>query len=104
MLYNHERPVYFLFGFICITSAVAGIIQQGFFPVTRGFIFLQLHPARLLNDFSAAAGTGAALLNASSVAAVGLALIRVTKVQLFVSGGGNTSIGTLRNNLQKSYV
>ena len=82
MLYKEERPIYFLFGFICIASAGAGIIHQGLVPVMRGFVYLQLHPARLLNDFSAAAGAGAALLNAASVAAAGLTLIRITNVRL----------------------
>jgi len=43
---------------------------------------LQAHPGRLLNDFTSIAGEGAALLNASVTAAIGLLLVRVNRVRL----------------------
>ena len=82
MVYEGERPLYFLFGFSAFGLAAAGILYQGFLPVLEGFIGLQVHPARLLNDFTEAAGPGAAVFNAAVVAAIGLVLIRITHVRL----------------------
>jgi hypothetical protein len=82
MVYEGERPLYLMFGCTAVGLAAAGIIFQGFIPVLEGFLALQLHPARLLNDYVEAAGAGAAVFNAAVVAAIGLILIRLTHVRL----------------------
>ena len=50
--------------------------------IIGGLIQIQLHPARLLNDFTLVGGEGAALVNASILAACGLLLVRLQKVRL----------------------
>lgn len=62
--------------------AAAGVATAGLVESLRGLWFLQSHPARLLNDFTLAAGTGPALLNAALVALTGLALVRLNGVRL----------------------
>lgn len=62
--------------------AAAGIVSDGPAEVFRGLWYLQSHPARLLNDFTLAAGDGAALLNASLVALIGLVIVRINGVRL----------------------
>ncbi|MCX8012832.1 MAG: hypothetical protein N3A02_00900, partial [Rectinema sp.] len=42
---------------------VGGILEQGLVPAIKGFIRLQVTPARLLSDFVAIEGTGSALIN-----------------------------------------
>jgi hypothetical protein len=66
-----------LLGFI-----VAGILVDGPVEVWRGVVELQRHPARLVNDFTLAGGTGAALVNASVVALMGLGLVALLGVRL----------------------
>lgn len=82
MLYERERPLYYLFGFTALVVALAGFIYQGFLDTLKGLAILQLHPSRLLNDFTAVGGAGAALVNSAVVASVGLFFIRATKVRL----------------------
>lgn len=62
--------------------AAAGIATQGIADSLAGLWRLQLHPARLMNDFTLAAGDGAALLNASLVASLGLVLVKINRVSL----------------------
>ncbi|MCP5515429.1 MAG: DUF1576 domain-containing protein [Spirochaetales bacterium] len=64
-------------GFAC-----AGVLDQGLISAVKGFLFLQSHPARLLNDYTLAGGTGAALLNSAAVGAIGLFLVSFNKVRL----------------------
>lgn len=71
---------YFLLG-ILIVFATAGFIVQGISETLGGVWELQIHPARLLNDFTTV-GEGAALVNAALVAAIGLFLIRVNGVRI----------------------
>ena len=82
MVYKGERPIYYFLAFLSIAAAAAGMTAQGALPVVKGFLELQIHPARLLNDFTAAEGAGSALLNAVLVASIGLVLIRLTRVRL----------------------
>lgn len=58
------------------------MLQDGLLPSLRGLMQLQWQPARLLTDFTITAGTGAALLNASLVAGIGLAISRVSRVRI----------------------
>ena len=77
-----EKPVYLLMVIIISGFACAGVLDQGLISAAEGFLYLQSHPARLLNDFTLAGGTGAALLNSAAVGAIGLLLVRFNKVRL----------------------
>lgn len=72
---------------------VSGLPDPGIGAVLRGVWTLQMHPARLLNDFMLAAGPGPAVLNALVVAATGVALIRATGTRL--SGPSMAAVFTL---------
>jgi hypothetical protein len=61
---------------------LAGLLVQSPASVSAGLVKIQIHPARLLNDFTLVGGEGAALVNAAIVAALGLALTRISKVRL----------------------
>lgn len=79
---KQQRRLYLLTLVILLGFAGAGILADGARATLTGLVELQIHPARLLNDYTLAAGEGAALLNASLVAFIGLILVRVTGVRL----------------------
>ncbi|HKK49047.1 MAG TPA: DUF1576 domain-containing protein, partial [Alkalispirochaeta sp.] len=71
-----------LTSFILGLIVVAGIAAQGVAGTLQGVLFLQIHPARLITDFSVVAGAGSAMVNAALVAAIGLFLIRLNRIQM----------------------
>jgi len=79
---KEERMLYGFLGAILAMLLAAGFLAQGFGATLRGLWLLQLHPGRLLNDFTAIAGEGAALANAALTAAIGLVLVRLNRVRL----------------------
>ena len=79
---RQERWLYLLMFALLGGIAAAGIIRDGLSAVFTGLWELQAHPARLINDFSVVAGPGAALLNASLVALVGLLLVWLNEIRL----------------------
>jgi hypothetical protein len=72
---------------------ITGIAVDGPGRAFSGFLELQFQPARLITDFIATSGTGAALVNAAAVGIVGLFLITMSKVQL--SGSTFAAIFTM---------
>ncbi len=66
--------------FILAACFAAAFAADGFGPVLRGFVEIQIHPARLINDYIEIAGIGPALFNAAAVGLVGLLLILITKI------------------------
>ncbi len=79
---KQERLLARLLWLILILCTVTGFAIQGIGGALRGMWELQVHPARLLNDFTLAAGEGGALVNAALVGAIGLALVRINRVRL----------------------
>lgn len=79
---SEERSLYWLLGLMLAACAGAAMFAHGAAATLRGVWLLQGHPARLLNDFTLAAGEGAAVVNAVLVAAIGLALVRVNRIKL----------------------
>ncbi len=77
--------------FLLLLIAVA-LISDGLAAV-EGFLLLQVHPARLINDFFQIAGVGAALLNGAVVGLMGLALIRLSGIP--VSGPTYAAVLTM---------
>ncbi|MCF7953387.1 MAG: DUF1576 domain-containing protein, partial [Spirochaetales bacterium] len=71
---NNERSLYMmLLGFLLMT-VLSALLYQGPIEALSGFLRIQQHPARLINDFTQVGGIGAALLNASAVAGISLLL------------------------------
>jgi hypothetical protein len=81
-VFREERLLYALLCLILAAFVITGFAMQGFPGTLRGLWLLQIHPGRLLNDFTSVAGEGAALVNAALAAAIGLALVRANRVQL----------------------
>jgi len=79
---KEERFLYGLLSSVLLLCIAAGFAAQGVQATLRGVWQLQTHPGRLLNDFTAIAGEGAALANASLTAALCLALVRLNRVRL----------------------
>ena len=79
---RQERLLYALVIVILVACIGAGFAAQGFASTLQGVWYLQTHPARLINDFSVAAGDGAALVNAALVASIGLLLVRIHRISL----------------------
>lgn len=88
---REERYLYGLLLLVLAGCIATGVAMQGFSGTLRGLWQLQVRPGRLLVDFTAAAGEGATLVNAALAAAVGLALVRVSRVRL----SGPTVAGVL---------
>jgi hypothetical protein len=78
---QHSRLLILLSLFLAALF-ITGIIAEGPSAAFRGFVQLQVHPGRLINDFFQAAGIGGTLVNAALTGAVALALIAAVKVQL----------------------
>ncbi len=74
--------LYVLLAALLVGFALAGTVVDGIGPTVKGLWAVQTHPARLVNDFTAVGGTGAALVNASLVALIGLVLVRLNGVRL----------------------
>lgn len=79
---DKERVLYFQTWIILAALALAGFLVQGFSPTIQGIVVLQLHAARLINDYTEIAGSGAALVNAVLVAGIGLAIARFSRVRI----------------------
>jgi len=76
------RYLYPLFMCVFLGFIALGVLLDGPADLWHGFLELQRHPARLVNDFTLAGGTGAALANASAVALMGLGLVALLGVRL----------------------
>ncbi len=61
---------------------VFGCLSDGVAPSFEGFLRLQTSPTRLLSDFTAMEGTGAAFVNAAFVGLLGVAVLRLNGISL----------------------
>jgi len=73
--------LYALLSLVLLVGFAAGVLSDGVVALS-GAWRLQTHPARLVNDFSQIAGPGAALVNATLVAAIALVLIWRSQISL----------------------
>jgi hypothetical protein len=78
---QEDMLYWMLLGLLVLVTASA-FLFQGTGESLTGFIEIQKHPARLIQDFTVIGGAGGALLNASMVALISLILIRSVGVQL----------------------
>lgn len=79
---NHRIVLLILFSCLILALMLTGIIVDGWQKTVQGFLYLQTHPARLLNDFFAVGGIGATLWNAALVGLFAFALVLVNKIKL----------------------
>jgi len=77
-----EKSLYWLMVVNIAAIALLGVASDGLRQSVEGFIFLQQHPARLINDYTVAGGIGGALLNVAAMGFIALALVWVTDVRL----------------------
>jgi hypothetical protein len=70
-----------------------GIIIDGFYIAFKGFLILQIKPARLINDFMSITTIGSTLINGALVGLFGYFLVKFSKVKL--SGPTFAAIFTL---------
>lgn len=77
-----ERHLYGLLWLVLACFVACGLALEGPSLALDRLLRLQYHLARLLTDFTVVGGTGAALLNAALVAAIGLILVWRSDVRL----------------------
>jgi hypothetical protein len=65
-----------------LVMIILGISADGIVKSFTGFLWLQMQPARLINDFFALAGIGATLFNATAVGIIALGFVLLLKVRL----------------------
>ena len=78
----YERKNYWLMAICTLGVILLGIASDGFIASLQGFIRLQTHAARLINDFTVIGGVGGALLNAGIMGFLSLILIKLSNVRL----------------------
>jgi hypothetical protein len=81
MLY-YERKNYWLMIIIALGMMLLGIVSDGFINSFQGFLNLQTHAARLINDFTVVGGVGGALLNAGFMGLLTLIMVRFCDISL----------------------
>ncbi len=82
MALPYEKKVYGVL-FLCMFAiALVGFMTDGVSASFQGFLQLQTHSSRLINDFTAVAGSGGALLNAAVMGFLSLMLIRISGVSM----------------------
>ena len=74
----YERSTYLLMIFSIAVFAVFAFVADGISASISGMLALQIHPARLINDYTAIGGTGGALLNAAVLGIITLSVIKWT--------------------------
>jgi hypothetical protein len=78
----YERKNYWLLILCSLGILLLGIASDGLMPSLQGFIKLQTHAARLINDFTIIGGVGGALFNAGIMGFLSLILIKLCGVTL----------------------
>lgn len=87
-----EKNLYIVIATLLCAVAITGITVDGPLKTLSGFLILQSHAGRLINDFTTV-GVGAALFNSALVGAIGLILVYFAEVSL--SGPTIAAIFTL---------
>lgn len=78
----YEKKIYAVLSLCMLTMALAGFVSDGFVASIHGFLLLQTHSSRLINDFTQIAGSGGALLNAAVMGFLSLLLIKGSGVSM----------------------
>ncbi len=77
-----EKALYRLVLASIAVFLLIALLSDGFIGSLQGFLILQQHPARLINDFTVIGGIGGAMLNAVIMGLLSLLLIRVNQIRL----------------------
>ncbi len=78
----YEKKNYLLMSICALGIIVLGFVIDGVIPSLQGFITIQTHAARLINDFTSIGGVGGALVNAGIMGFLSLLLIKLAGVSL----------------------
>lgn len=76
-----EKTLYLLMMSLITIMIVTALAIDGPVQTLRGFLLLQIHAARLINDFTVT-GVGAAMFNSALVGLIGLSLVYFSSVSL----------------------
>lgn len=76
-----EKSLYTIMLIFIIGLAMTGLALEGPIQALKGFLYLQIRGARLINDFTQA-GSGAAMLNAALVGLIGLIIVFFSSISL----------------------
>ncbi|MGD9940261.1 MAG: DUF1576 domain-containing protein [Clostridia bacterium] len=79
---DFEKHLYRLMLVTIVLFAATGLLRDGLTQTMQGFLLLQQHPSRLINDFTVVGGIGGALLNAAVMGLLSLGIIRYNRVRL----------------------
>ena len=82
ILDKQDRSLYILLAILLAVMTAMAVFTQGFGGAIEGFVAIQRHPARLINDYTVIGGVGGSVLNAVSVAVIGLLLVFSTRIKL----------------------
>jgi hypothetical protein len=82
LMEKQNRLLITLCSLIFLALIILALVADGWRNSIQNFLFLQVQPARLLNDFFALAGIGGTLLNAAAVGILSFILILVSKIKL----------------------
>lgn len=80
-------------GIVIMGLALAGALEGKPDSAFRGFLQLQITPARLITDFTMVMGVGATLMNVAAVGALGLLFLRLTG--LYPTGASTAALFTM---------
>jgi hypothetical protein len=81
-LNSGEKKLYFMLITLIFMITAFAFAVEGFDSAIQGFMRIQKHPARLINDFTAAGSEGGALLNSSLLGLLALILIYFNRIYL----------------------
>jgi hypothetical protein len=79
---SYEKNSYWLMIICALGIMILGISSDGIVSSLLGFLKLQTHASRLINDFTAIGGVGGAFFNAGIMGFLSLILIKLSKVSL----------------------
>ncbi len=77
-----EKKLYLLMIVLILMLVFTAFLSEGYHSVLTGFVKIQSHPARLINDYTIIGSEGGALLNCSIVGLIGLFLVYINNVRL----------------------
>jgi MFS family permease len=77
-----EKPLYRMLGITVIAFFLFAFLSDGIIGSFSGFLSLQFHPARLINDYTSIGGVGGALFNAALMGFLSALIVKLSGVRL----------------------
>lgn len=78
---RNNNIILIILALLLLSFIMSGLIIDGFFVSINGFLKIQFHPARLINDYIEIAGIGGAFINAGIVGLIGIILVLLTGIK-----------------------